>query len=267
MGNDTVPDRGRAPRRGVSASRPAALVSVHDVAPDCLPAVRHIVEKVRCPGPVTLLVIPGADWTLPALDALRALAADGCELAGHGWQHRCDSPRGFGPRLHSALISRNAGEHLCRNAADSLALIARCHAWFAEHGFPPPRLYVPPAWTLGALKPARLRDTPFDRVELLSGVHLIERRRTLGLPLVGFEADTAWRRRFLLVFNRVNLAAARLLRRPVRIAVHPNDPALLMANDLDKTLGRIGCCLSYDTLTPKGRGASRIAAGDGHGTR
>ncbi len=67
-------------------------------------------------------------------------------------------------RLHAALISRDVAEHLSRPAHELVALVHRCHGWFAAHGLPAPTLYVPPAWALGGTRwlDALPRSTAFD---------------------------------------------------------------------------------------------------------
>jgi predicted deacetylase len=231
-------------------TRPQTLVSIHDVAPATLPAVNEIVNLLyqHARAPITLLVIPGVAWNDRDVAALQDLKASGCELAGHGWAHRCTPPRTLRHRLHSRLISRGVGEHISHDPAGGLERIADCHAWFAEHGFDPPDLYVPPAWTLGTLVRRDLQTVPFQAVELLTGVYTIQTRTFQRLPLLGYEADTPLRAAFLRAFNQWNWKRAIAQRLPLRLAIHPSDLDLLLAPRLRAVLARLGPGLSYRDL-------------------
>ena len=247
------------PRAARPRGDPAGIrlhVSVHDVMPDTLGAVGRCLERLGTAGlvPAELLVVPGLGWDAPALDALRGLVARGHRLAGHGWSHRARTRRSAYHRLHAALISRDVAEHLSRTDAERVALVARCHGWFAAHGLPAPTLYVPPAWALGG---ARLLDAlpagGFRRFETLTGVH----DRALGtftrLPLLGFEADTALRARAVRASNRLNLALARRAG-VARLALHPHDFELRLAGDLERVLEAGHRAVDLDAaLAPRGR--------------
>ncbi len=220
---------------------PRCLVSVHDVMPETLAPVAEILTLVEKAGQrATLLVVPGRDWNDDSLHALRRLHARGHPLAGHGWSHRAERIGGFGHWLHSQWLSRNAAEHLALEPDQVIERVARCHAWFLDHGFPAPALYVPPAWALG-LPRARLAELPFRYVETLTGFHDRDEARFQAVPLVGFEADTRLRALLLGVQN----AAQRLLARTtgtLRVAIHPRDLELRLGASLRRALapGRLG---------------------------
>lgn len=216
------------------------ILSIHDVEPATLERVGGLVERImdRTLAPPTLLVVPGMEWGPAELERLRALAARGCELAGHGWVHRAPPPRTLKHRLHARILSRDQAEHLSRPREDLRERIRRCHAWFGRHDLPDPRLYVPPAWALGDLRLRDLAELPFRWYEDLTGfLDAATGRRTL-LPLVGFEADTRFRRTALRLTNATARLAARLLLRPVRVSIHPRDLELLLADDLLALLDR-----------------------------
>ena len=206
--------------------------------PETLVAVGRCLERLDTAGlvPAELLVVPGLGWDAAGLDALRGFVARGHRLAGHGWSHRARTTRTAYHRLHAALISRDVAEHLSCTDAERVALVVRSHGWFASHGLPAPTLYVPPAWALGD---ARMLDAlpagGFRRFETLSGVHDRELGTFARLPLLGFEADTAFRARALNASNRLNLALARLVG-VARLALHPHDFELLLADELARLL-------------------------------
>jgi len=219
-------------------ARYTAIVSVHDVMPETLPDVLDILDRLDrldVPPP-TLLVVPGKPWCADGLKTLANLQRAGHELAGHGWSHTVNGVSTLFHRLHSKLLSRRAAEHLTRDSHAIPALIARCHGWFVNAGLRAPALYVPPAWAMGRVPRSRLRTLPFARYEYLSGVYNARADRFHHLPLVGFEADSIARARPLRLWNAANFALARATRRPLRIAIHPSDLRLPLADDLERLL-------------------------------
>ncbi|MDT8438528.1 MAG: polysaccharide deacetylase family protein [Wenzhouxiangellaceae bacterium] len=226
------------------------LVSIHDVMPTTLTAVEDIFNRLLDAGlqPVTLLVVPGTGWTANDLDRLRALVAAGAELAGHGWVHAVRHVRGLRHRLHAALISRRAAEHLALATNEIMALMRANHAWFGAHGLPDPSLYVPPAWAMGNVSPAGLRELPFARHETLLGVREAASGRFRALPMAGFEADTQLRAAFVAPFNLLNRRLAHASDRPLRLGIHPHDFELKLAASLADWIARGGRCLSYSEL-------------------
>lgn len=217
--------------------------------PETLDRVRALLAELAARKllPTTLLVVPGRDWDDAAIEQLRTWEAEGHALAGHGWSHRAVAERTLWHRLHAAVLSRDCGEHLSRPRGELVALMVRNHRWFAEHGLRHPRLYVPPAWALGALRPADLADTPFALVESLGGIRVTATRRFLPSPVVGFEADTAARAAALRALNAA--ARARATRAGLmRVALHPQDLELRLADDLRRGLDAIEAAPAYDSL-------------------
>jgi len=231
-----------------------ALVSIHDLMPRTMAQVETILQFLRQAGvpPVTLLVVPGQPWPPEQLDRLRELGAGGHELAAHGWSHHT-RPRRLWHRIHSRLVSRDVAEHLALGGADITALMRRSREWFREQDLPEPVLYVPPAWALG---PARRRDLeaqPFRLIETTRGLlHLDDRgrRRLQRLPLAGFEADTPWRAHFLRHWNRLQAGAALYRDVPLRIAIHPQDFGLRLAQPLRALLRQPLRVCHYSALSP-----------------
>jgi len=207
--------------------------SVHDVTPSTLDRASAIVDLLASSGArsLAILVVPDGEWTVEQIGTLRAWERAGHLLAAHGWSHRALPPRGVYHRLHSAILSRDAAEHLGRPRDDVLEIVRRGQAWFAEAGLQPPRLYVPPAWALGALPLCAFDGTSFRWVETLTGIYDTRARRWHRLPLVGFEADSRARAWALRVSNAANLALGAALRRPVRAGLHPHDLGLRLARE------------------------------------
>ncbi len=204
-------------------------------------------------GKVTLLVVPGLEWSTPDLEQLAGWQDAGCELAAHGWRHRCGSITNWRHRLHSCLLSRNVAEHLSLPAGGVFRLMARSASWFAEHGLSEPQLYVPPAWALGPVSREELRRLPFTQVESLTRILFPQVDRAAILPLIGFEADTRFRSGTLRCFNRLTSGLVNFTERPLRVAVHPYDLQLRMRSQLEKTLFGPVQPMLYHELTTTGR--------------
>ena len=216
--------------------RGRAIVSVHDVMPATFDKVRRIVALLDDAGvpPATLLVVPGKDWTPELLAPLKGLAQKGHALAGHGWVHKATcGPRTIFHQGHALLISRNEAEHLSRPREELRDLLRKCYEWFSGVGLHSPDLYVPPAWALGSLSFSDLRDLPFRWYEVLRGFVDAKTGRSRWLPLVGFEADTTFRKVSLRLWNGLNAGMARRVRGPLRISIHPGDLDLLLRADLE----------------------------------
>ena len=214
-----------------------AVVTLHDVAPPTLEVCLEVLDTLDRRGvhPITLLVVPGADWSGSRLDTLRTLA-ERHPLAGHGWSHRSPPPTTAYHRVHGAVLSRDEGEHLSRDRTELLGRVQRCAHWFEQVGLGTPDTYVPPAWALGRLSRPDLRALPFRYWETLTGIRDARTDTFRVLPLVGYQADTrfrAWALRGLNTFNRVVAAGTR---RPLRIAIHPHDLRLRLAGDLLRLL-------------------------------
>lgn len=217
-----------------------AHLSIHDVAPHTLDPVREMLAVLREAGidRVMLLVIPGAPWQPEELEQLRNWAGQGHVLAGHGDTHHADRIDTFFHKLHAKLLSRDVAEHLSRSEDEIADLMLRNHAWFARHGLPAPTHYVPPAWALGRISRERLRELPFRTVEVLRGVLQVETGLLHRMPLLGYEADTAFRAGFLRSFNAWNLFRARQSGRCARISLHPYDLGYRLKDQILKDCGQ-----------------------------
>ena len=224
----------------LTKSSAAALVSIHDVAPDVLSNVQRIIDlfaadrsEFRC----ELLVIPGLDWNAKQLDQLKRWSGDGHQLAGHGWHHRSSSPATLWHHIHSFCLSRDVAEHLSKSTAELKSLVTRCAEWFSTHRLQQPRLYVPPAWAMGALKRRDLDGLPFQFFENLHGYYDSNRKVVYRTPLLGYEADTRFRSFALSVFNRFNRSWSGVRGKPIRVSIHPRDLSLRLADSLTRLAG------------------------------
>lgn len=218
---------------------PKALVSIHDVMPETLVQVEKIYSNCQENGisTVTLLVVPGKQWGEHSIKRVQELVSCGAVLAGHGWEHYVD-PKKFttlNAKLHSALLSRNVAEHLVLDANGIKTLITRCYQWFNEHDLPSPELYVPPAWAMGNIARAQLKELPFRYHETFFGLYDTQADKFTYSPLTGYEADTVFRAISLRFWNQLNLLIAQF-KGPLRIGIHPYDFDYKIANDLQHDL-------------------------------
>ena len=227
-----------------------ALVSVHDLMPRTMPAVRRVLALLEQmdAGPVTLLVVPGSGWERAGVAELRALQRDGHVLAGHGWSHHAERFGGLYHRLHGLTLSRRVAEHLALDADGVIELINRCYRWFGDHALDAPALYVPPAWALGRVDMDALAAAcPFRLYETFSGVIDAGARRFRPVPMLGYEADAALRIPFIRLWNGLNRRwAAR--QGVMRIGIHPFDPELHLRRDLVSDLRRYRRGADYQVL-------------------
>ncbi|MEQ8407431.1 MAG: polysaccharide deacetylase family protein [Gammaproteobacteria bacterium] len=225
-----------------------ALVSIHDVMPETLGHCTSLIEPLlkRDLGPITLLVVPGREWSTRDLDTLRAWQAAGCQLAGHGWTHEATHIHTLYHKLHSLILSRRAAEHLSQQEGNLLALIRRCHGWFVEHDLGAPALYVPPAWALGNIRSPLLADLPFTMIEVLRGVIRLQDQSLLRLPLTGYEADNSWRAWNLKPWNSWNEKRAIVSGKPLRIGIHPYDNELRLSRQLWQQLDHCQAFVGYE---------------------
>lgn len=258
-----------------------ACLSIHDVMPHTLERVERILAWLQKRGvpPITLLVVPGRPWEKPQIERLRQLTVEGHELAAHGWHHET-KPRHLYHRLHAALISRHVAEHLDLNSQGILELMQRSRNWFDENQLPLPDFYVPPAWALGPITKADLAQAPYHLVETTRGLLHLQAPRPAAqnaptapaqagngrapirlrpengsepvafqkLPLTGYEADTAFRECFLRRWNASQARSAAHSDRPLRIAIHPDDLDLRLADQMEQQIHAIETFLPYQNI-------------------
>lgn len=204
-------------------------VSVHDVARATWPACRKLIEAIEAvaPIPLTLLVVPRyRDAPAPA-DFLRWLetrVARGDELAAHGWTHQDAQPvRGLGDYLKRRIYTAGEGEFAALSADEAAFRIERAYRWFAVHGWPV-RLFVPPAWLMGAAAGAQLARSPFAYAATRTRFLRLSDQGVVPCTSLVFSTRASWRRGLSLVWNPV-VAAAGGKSPLVRFELHPPDAA------------------------------------------
>ncbi|RAP32012.1 DUF2334 domain-containing protein [Candidatus Marinamargulisbacteria bacterium SCGC AG-414-C22] len=209
------------------------LLSFHDVMPHNLTNVISLLKKLKHEFNIhtmTLLIVPGLPWSDKQLKTLQKLAAEGYDLAGHGWIHKTTSIKTLYHKCHSKILSRDVAEHLSLSKKDIIQLMINCFNWFKSVNLPEPKVYVPPAWAIGNFKHHDLNQVPFTTIETLSGIY--HQFRFQSYPLLGYEADTCLRKYSVKTSNFCNWLISNITKRPIRLSIHPNDFELLVADQL-----------------------------------
>ena len=213
-------------------------ISIHDVSPNKFSEIKNIINHLKhynCKK-ITLLIIPNLDWTDRQLQDIKLMQKNNIEIAAHGWEHKHHSIKNLYHYMHSKIFSRNCAEHLSKDRSEIIELIQKSFKWFTSRKFRPPTIYVAPAWALGKIKYSDLDSLPFSEYETITGVY--SKKQMKYIPLIGFEADTLFRKYILKISNFVNYQISKLTG-VVRIAIHPDDFKLLLSADINKFLSKI----------------------------
>lgn len=219
-----------------------AVVTLHDVMPNNLAKIDRCLRELEhhSLSPCYLLVVPGLNWNEKTIAKLRHYVSQGHVLVAHGWVHKAHKIHSLYHRLHSVIISRDVAEHLSLSQSERVTLMTKSRTWFKDNHLPIPNYYVPPAWALGRLRQSDLHNTGFTIVENISGMFDTNSQQFQYMPLVGFETDTTLRAISVRLFNALNLFVAQAFpSRRLRVAIHPDDFDLRLANSLNATLTRI----------------------------
>lgn len=205
----------------------SVVVSIHDVHPSTRERSLELLDLVRNRGiDATLLVVPGP-WRGTALDddpelidRLSAAAADGYELALHGWQHEPTRPSTS--RNHrNRVVARGCAEFCDLDRSTARALIDRGVEEMGRHGWSPLG-FTPPGWLASDDTIDALYEAGFAYTTSHLRVTDLWNDRDLTIPAVcqrphsGLAAAGSWLTRRMLVRHVVN-------DRPIRLALHPAD--------------------------------------------
>ncbi|MEZ5079512.1 MAG: DUF2334 domain-containing protein [Thermoleophilia bacterium] len=193
----------------------AAIISIHDVAPDTLSAceqLRDVVQTAMDDAPVSLLVVPNyhgdGSWPDRAAARLRELQSVGDEVVLHGWEHRDATGRDGAEFFRSMTVA---------TAAD---LLRRGRCLLQGLGLPATG-FIAPAYAHPPCLHRALADAGFDWWATRGVLHIGARHQQC-LPSVGLGASTPLKRR---LSPSVARAAAVLYRRApvIRLDLHPAD--------------------------------------------
>jgi predicted deacetylase len=212
------------------ATRPALLVSIHDVSPLTWPACRRAVELAEEAGlarrHLTLLIIPRHEGGTPldehpeTRDWLRRLSGSGATLVQHGCTHRMSGwslwPRGL---FWAHLFARGqgeffnlAGDEAARRIEGGREICRRAGLEEATRGF------VPPAWLASPAAAAVIERAGCEFHERLDGLHHRGERR--ASRIVGFGSLNGVEAAVTAAWGALQV---RLRPRDTRFAIHPAD--------------------------------------------
>ena len=202
------------------------VVSIHDVHPTTSERSLELLAMVRRRGiRATLLVVPGP-WRGrsladdPALiDQLSIAAADGYELALHGWRHQPNTPSMRNTR--NRVLARGCAEFCDLDHATAGDLIARGIDEMERHGWSPVG-FTPPGWLASDAAVDALFEAGFAYTTSHLTVTDLWHDRELRIPAICQRPDSGlagvggWLTRHVLVRRVVQ-------GRPIRLALHPAD--------------------------------------------
>ena len=211
------------------SGRAPLCVAIHDVAPATWPACLRLLHAVRevADIPLTWLVVPryhdNARRDLACEAMLGALAAQGHELALHGYTHldQAAPPSTWRQQLRRRVYTQGEGEFAAIGADEARRRIELGLGWFRQRGWRPAG-FVAPAWLLGTPAWAALREYSFAYTTSYGRFYILPGRRSVWSPALVYAARNCAGR--LASPPAVSMLAAALRHAPlVRLALHPRD--------------------------------------------
>jgi predicted deacetylase len=214
----------------MQTSRPALIVSIHDVSPLTREAVEAMLQDLRAAGVArtSLLVIPNHHHKAPlAEDAgfcewLRNWARNGQEIVLHGYYHKRPARKGDGARsLITEHYTAGEGEFFDLTEPEAAARLEKAKAEFAAEGFHPTG-FIAPAWLLGPEAEAAVKKAGFGYTTRLKNFKDLGTGQETPSQSLVWSVRSGWRRRVSLWWNAWlagQLAEAPLL----RVGLHPPD--------------------------------------------
>ena len=214
----------------MQTSRPALIVSIHDVSPLTREAVDTMLLDLAEAGVgrTSLLVIPDHHHKAPlAEDAefcewLRNWARNGQEVVLHGYYHkRPPTNSGLASKLVTEHYTAGEGEFFDLSEKAARERLEKAKAEFAAAGFHPTG-FIAPAWLLGQEAEAAVKKAGFGYTTRLKNFKdLASGRETPSQSLV-WSVRSGWRRQVSLWWNA--WLAGRLAQAPLlRVGLHPPD--------------------------------------------
>jgi predicted deacetylase len=216
--------------RRSDTSRPALLVSLHDVSPLTLADAERALALLDASGlPVsalTILAIPCHEGRAP-LDAdpatvrfLRGLADGGATLVMHGLTHRMPgrawTPASF---VRGHVFARGQGELLRATAIETTRALDEGAAILRRAGLEAAtRAFVPPAWLLSPAAREVVERAGFAYHETFAGI--VHAGRLRAPRVIGWGSLNAVETVATAVYAGLQ---SRLPARDTRLAVHPAD--------------------------------------------
>lgn len=203
------------------------VVSIHDVHSSTSERSLELLDMVRRRGiRATLLVVPGP-WRGRALAddpalirRLSAAAADGYELALHGWRHE-PGTRAATRNTRNRVMARGCAEFCDVDLDTARELVGRGVEEMERHGWSPIG-FTPPGWLASDAAVDALYEAGFAYTTSHLTVTDLWHDREFRIPAVCQRPDStlsgvgSWFTRRMLVRHVVQ-------HRPIRLALHPAD--------------------------------------------
>jgi predicted deacetylase len=213
------------------AAADSVVVSLHDVAPCTQRVTTTIISELSAHGVrvCSVLVVPDYHHEGPLakhrefVTWLRALEADGHEIAIHGYFHE-RPPQKREPlrdKFMTRFYTQNEGEFYDLDYEEALRRITTARDEFRALGLKP-RGFIAPAWLLGNEAEQAVRDADFEYTTRLRTVCDLRSESTFSARTLVYSVHSSWRR---ALSRGWNATLFRLLKtKPLlRISIHPPD--------------------------------------------
>ncbi len=213
----------------MQTSRPALVVSIHDVSPLTSLRVTDMLAGLAEAGVerTSLLVVPNHHHRAPMAEDpefqawLRELQATGHEIVLHGYFHQRPASGEWRTRIVTEYYTAGEGEFYDLSEMEAAWRLKKAREEFAAAGFHPSG-FIAPAWLLGGQAERAVAAAGFAYTTRLRNVKdLVSGREEPSQSLV-WSVRSAWRRAVSLWWNASlarRLAGTRLL----RVGLHPPD--------------------------------------------
>jgi predicted deacetylase len=214
----------------MQTSRPALIVSIHDVSPLTREAVDAMLHDLAEAGVerTSLLVIPDHHRKAPMTgDAefcawLRDRACNGQEIVLHGYYHQRARRGGeWAKSVITEHYTAGEGEFFDLSEPEAAWRLEKAKAEFAAAGFHPTG-FIAPAWLLGNEAEAAVKKAGFAYTTRLKSFKDLDSGRETASQSLVWSVRSGWRRQASLWWNA--WLAGRLADAPLfRVGLHPPD--------------------------------------------
>lgn len=214
----------------MQTSRPALIVSIHDVSPLTRETVDGMLRDLAETGVkrTSLLVIPNHHHKAPLAEDpafcewLRDWQCNGQEVVLHGYFHKRPSRPGEGARsLITEHYTAGEGEFFDLSEPEATLRLEKAKAEFAAAGFRPTG-FIAPAWLLGQDAERAVKKAGFGYTTRLKNFKDLETGQENASQSLVWSVRSGWRRQVSLWWNA--WLAGRLAQAPLlRVGLHPPD--------------------------------------------
>ncbi|CAN5370875.1 DUF2334 domain-containing protein [soil metagenome] len=213
----------------MQTSRPALIVSIHDVSPLTHASVVAILDDLASLGvcKTSLLVVPDHHHKAPIFENppfcewLRNQQFSGHELVMHGYFHQRPAGGTWAQSLVTEHYTKGEGEFFDLTQRAAAERLKKAQAEFARENFRTVG-FIAPAWLLGDEAERAVCDAGFDYTTRLQNIKDLKSGAVCATQSLVWSVRAAWRRVVSLAWN--SFLARRLASNPVlRVGLHPPD--------------------------------------------